>query len=100
MPFLTIPVNTGHQKSSEFEWLIILLYSYCHAKSIFRWEYLQKFIKPVHECLREEGYSFLLMTYPPPGSKLKGIKNVNATVGLLCKLNFVIHSVRSVLKVT
>ena len=40
MPSLTLPVNTAHQKFFEFEWLIIL-YSYCHAKSVFRWEYLQ-----------------------------------------------------------
>ena len=33
-------------------------------------------------------------------SKLEGQKNVNATVGLLCKLDFVIHSVRSILKPT
>ena len=33
-------------------------------------------------------------------SKLEGQKNVNATVGLLCKLDFVVHSVRSILKPT
>ena len=96
--FLTVPLNTGHWKSFEIELLIIMLYSYWHAKSVFRWKYLQKLLKPVHERLKEEGHNLLLMTCLPTDSKLEGPKNVNATVGLLCKLHFVIHSVISILK--
>ena len=44
-----------------------------------------------------EGHNFLLMTYLPTDSKLEGLKNLNATLSLLCKLDFVIHSVRSIL---
>ena len=40
------------------------------------------------------------MTCLTTDSKLEGLKNVNATVGLLYKLDFVIHSVRSILKLT
>ena len=52
----------------------------------------------MHERLKEEGHNLLLMTCLPTDSKLEGPKNVNATVGLLCKLHFVIHSVISILK--
>ena len=62
MTFLIVPVNAGHQNYFESEWLIIILYNYYHAKSVFRWEYLQKLLKPVHDCLKEEGRNFLLMT--------------------------------------
>ena len=57
--FLTVPVNTGYRKYFKFEWLIKILYNYCHAKLVFSWEYLQKLLKPVHECLEEEGRNFL-----------------------------------------
>ena len=63
-----------------------MLYSYCHAKSAFRWGYLQKLLKPVDQCLKGEGQNFLLMTFLSTDSKLEVLKNVNATVGLLCKL--------------
>ena len=45
----------------------------------------------------KEGHNFLLMTYLPTDSKLEGLRNLKATVSLLCKLDFVIHSVRSIL---
>ena len=44
----------------------------------------------MHEGLKEEGLNFLSMTCLPTDSKLEGLKNVNATVNLLCKLDFVI----------
>ena len=99
MPFLTVPVNTRHQKYFEFEWLI-MLFSYCHGKSVFRWKYMQKLLKSVHECLQEKGHNFLLMTCLPNDSNLEGLKNVNAVVGLLCKVDFVLHTVQSILKLT
>ena len=40
--------------------------------------YLQNILKPVYECLKEEGHNFLLMICLRNGSKLKGLKNVNA----------------------
>ena len=77
-----------------------MLYSYCHGKSVFRWEYLQQLPKPVHECLKEVGHSFLLKTCLQADSKLEGLKNINASVGLLYKLDFVIHTVTSIIKLT
>ena len=67
-----------------------MLYSYWHVKSVFRWEYLQKLLKPVHKGPKEEGLNFLSMTCLPTDSKSEGLKNVIATVDLLCKLDFVI----------
>ena len=49
----------------------------------------------MHEC-----HNFLLETCLTADSKLEGLKNVNATVGLLYKLDFVIHFVKSMLKLT
>ena len=40
--------------------------------------YLQNILKPVYECLKEEGHNFLLMICLPTDSKLEGLKNVNA----------------------
>ena len=40
------------------------------------------------------------ITLVPTDSKLEGLKNVSATEVLLCKLDFVIHSVRSILNLT
>ena len=39
-------------------------------------------------------------SYLPTDSKLERQKNKNTTLGLLCKLDFVIHSVRSIFKPT
>ena len=38
------------------------------------------------------------MTCLPTDSKLEGLKNFNATENLLCEVDFVIHSARSILK--
>ena len=95
--FVTVTVNTGHQKSFEFERLIIMLYSYCLSKSVFRWEYLIFAITPKTSAWvpwRRKSQ----LSVEDLSTNWK--KNVNATVGLLCKLDFVIHSVRSILKLT
>ena len=53
----------------------------------------------MHACFKEQGNNFLLRTCLPTDSKLEDLKSVNATtVRLLCKLDFVIHSFRSILK--
>ena len=72
MPVSTVPVNTGYQKYLKFEW--------------FR---KYKFIgMPVDD------------SYLPIASELECKRNANATVGLLCKLDFVACSNRSTLKPT
>ena len=71
-PVLTVPVNTGYQKYFKFE--------------LFR------------------KYKFIGMlvddSYLPTASELECKKNANATVGLLCKLDFGACSNRSILKPT
>ena len=65
--------------------------------------YLEKLLKPVFECLKQEiqlSVKFFNDSYLPTYSELECQKNVNATVGLLCKLDFVIRSDNSVLKLT
>ena len=100
MPFFDSTSEYWTSKVFEIKWLIKILNSYWHASSVIRWEYLQKLLRPVHKCLKEESPNFPFMTCLSTDSKLEGLNNVNATVGLLCKLDFVIHSVRSILKVT
>ena len=89
----------------QYQWLLdieslLILYSYRHVKSVFRWEYFQKLLKPGHACLKEEVHNFLFITFLPTDSKLEGLKTVNANMGLLSQLDFAIHSVRSILKLT
>ena len=63
--------------------------------------YLEKLLKPMFECLKQEiqlSVKFFDDSYLPTYSECQKI--VNATVGLLCKLDFVIRSDNSVLKLT
>ena len=67
------------------------------------WVYLQKSVKPVLECLKQEDQLSAILvddSYLPIETYLEYQKSVNATVDLLCKLDFVIHSNRSILKPT
>ena len=65
--------------------------------------YLQKLVKLVPEYLKQEGQLSAILTddfYLPIENDLEYQKNINATVDLLCKLDFIIHFDRSILKPT